>query len=160
MHFAPHTQINTFLGASEQLQSPTHPVNKSVSDSLTMSQAKSAQRLVSTRLKSRIWFPWLGTGNFCNRYRGKITSGVTKGKKKRKISNIWLQETFFFDLIRRIHTYQANAHYARIVRDEGDLQNFSFIFTFCNGTYDGQFFKKLIPFPTTSGIGFSTLKRS
>lgn len=39
-------------------------------------------------------------------------------------------------LLSEIQTYQANTHYTRVVCDKWYLQNFPFIFTFCNGSWN------------------------
>lgn len=39
-------------------------------------------------------------------------------------------------LLAEIHTYQANTHYTRVVCDKRYLQNFPFIFTFCNRSWN------------------------
>lgn len=35
-------------------------------------------------------------------------------------------------------TYQADAHYTRVVRDEWNLEDLTFIFTFCNRTWNEE----------------------
>lgn len=91
----------------EKLQSQIHPVNKSVQVAWQchgQSQLKDLCLSKSQGYDSKIT-DW------------KLISGGTKGKDK----EIWLHETLLFDLISGIHTYQANARYARIVCDKGDL---------------------------------------
>lgn len=104
---------------------------------------KSRTTLCLRVLKSKKWLPDHGLDYFplAQLWDNLVLHKGDRGTQDLIMWNIPLSvqlllvQAWIF-LLSEIQTYQANTHYTRVVCDKRYLQNFPFIFTFCNRSWN------------------------